>query len=303
MDTLDGHPDFMNELVPDMEQTLLPFASPSEEDVYQQRVAAPLDRKIDAAIKLLRNSEPLALRDDPQNGYHLCYSGGKDSDVILELAKMAGVKHRAVYNVTTLDPPELVYYIKGRPEPIHWNRPKHSFFHMLSEIKTNGPPTRLSRWCCEVYKEHGGDGKVKVTGVRGPESPRRKKLWKPIVANKEGTIVCPIVYWTDEDVWEFHRLRGLTHCCLYDEGFSRLGCVGCPLSNNRRKEFARWPGYERQWKRAVQRYWDRLHGQPNRYGKPRWFEKFVDADGLWGWWMREDTTPVDDCQTRLLFTN
>jgi phosphoadenosine phosphosulfate reductase len=273
----------------------------SQSDHYERRLSAPLDRKIEEAVDTLRMHEPMALRDDPDHGYHLAYSGGKDSDVILELAKMAGVKFKAVYNVTTIDPPELIYYIRSKGRDVTWSRPEHSFFHMLAEIKTNGPPTRLSRWCCEIYKESGGKGKTKIIGVRSEESRGRKARWRTVVAGKDGATICPIVYWTDDDVWAFHSLRGIDHCCLYDEGFKRLGCVGCPMSSNRRREFDRWPGFERQWRRAVHRFWDRLHGTPNRSGGERWFEKFGGADGLWAWWMREETDQGDECQTLNMF--
>lgn len=90
---------------------LLPGYEPSEADLVEQALAQPLTRKIELAIATLREYEAMALKLN-ERGYWLAYSGGKDSDVILELAKMAGVKYRAVYNVTTIDPPELVLYIK-----------------------------------------------------------------------------------------------------------------------------------------------------------------------------------------------
>lgn len=62
------------------------------------------------AIKALRAFEPC----DPK-GYYLCYSGGKDSDCIRILAALAGVKYEIVHNLTTVDAPETVKYVKSIP--------------------------------------------------------------------------------------------------------------------------------------------------------------------------------------------
>lgn len=69
------------------------------------------------------------------------------------------------------------------------------------------------------------------------------------------TLVNPIVDWTDEDVWEFIRDRNLPYCSLYDEGFKRLGCIGCPLSGRKgmERDFERWPAYRRLYMIALQK--------------------------------------------------
>jgi len=288
-------------------QQLLPTIEPSEQDLYEMALSVPLDEKIDKAVKLLRGMEQMALAVSP-DGYWLAYSGGKDSDVILELAKMAGVKYRAVYNVTTIDPPELVRYIKREHSDVEFNHPEKCLFTVMVEHPAcHGPPTRLARWCCKYYKEHGGSGMVKIIGVRAPESPRRKALWRTVMPNRNGGhILCPIVYWTDDDVWAFHRLRGLPYCELYDEGFKRLGCVGCPLAgaNLQRKTLERWPKYQGAWKRATKRFWDKWHGVPKANGEPRWFEDFGSWEGLWEWWISggpKQDSEDDGCQMEFLW--
>ena len=288
-----------------MRQELLPTFEPSESDLYDRALAQPLEAKIKSAIVLLQLHAGIA-ESMSADGYWLAYSGGKDSDVILELAKMAGVKYRPVYNVTTIDPPELVRYIKREHQEVEFNRPEKAMLTMLAEDNSCGPPTRLARWCCEKYKEHGGDGMANVIGVRAAESTRRKLTWKQVIANKRmGTIVCPILYWTDDDVWEFHKRYNLKYCELYDEGFKRLGCIGCPLAGcaQQHAEFARWPKYEQAWKRAFERFWNKWHGVPTLKGERRWFEDFGSWDGLWEWWTtgkrKEDG---EECQTIRLFT-
>ena len=116
------------------------------------------------AIKYLQSFEP---QDEP---YYLCYSGGKDSDAIRILASLAGVKHDIENNHTTVDAPETVRYIRSIPN-VHINYPEKSMWDLIVQKKM--PPTRLMRYCCEELKEHGGAGRVKITGVRWEESAKR----------------------------------------------------------------------------------------------------------------------------------
>lgn len=60
------------------------------------------------------------------------------------------------------------------------------------------------------------------------------------------TLINPIIDWTDADVWEFIKAENIPYCGLYDEGFRRLGCIGCPMASRKEKEieFARWEGYK-----------------------------------------------------------
>jgi phosphoadenosine phosphosulfate reductase len=262
----------------------LPGYEPSEADLIVEALAAPLELKIKQAVGLLQLYEATALQHQPE-GYWLAYSGGKDSDCILELAKIAGVRYKPVYNVTTIDPPELVRYIKREHPDVEFNRPKVA---MLTKMIEKHPPTRLGRWCCEKYKEQGGNGYAKIIGVRIAESASRAARWRSVVPHRKSgaPIICPIVYWTDEDVWEFHRLHKMAYCCLYDEGFKRLGCIGCPLAGprNQAEQFTRWPRYAKLWRRAFDRHWARWHGVPTLKGKRRYFEDFGSAEGHWNWW-------------------
>lgn len=120
-------------------------------------------RKEQIAIQRLKSFEP----DD---GYYLCYSGGKDSDVIRILANLAGVKHENVHNLTTVDAPETVQYIKSLPD-VRIDYPETTMWKLIEKMTL--PPSRKMRYCCEVLKEHGGAGKVKITGVRWDESAKR----------------------------------------------------------------------------------------------------------------------------------
>jgi phosphoadenosine phosphosulfate reductase len=109
---------------------------------------------------------------EPKEGYYLAFSGGKDSIVLKALADMAGVKYDIHYSMTTIDPPELIHYIKKYHKDVIFERPKTPF---LIELVKRGYPTRLSRWCCAVYKENGGEGRMVLTGIRWAESYKRSK--------------------------------------------------------------------------------------------------------------------------------
>ena len=110
---------------------------------------------------------------EPEDGYYLCYSGGKDSDCIRILADLAGVKHEIHHNLTTADAPETVYYVKSQPNVII-HKPELSMWRLIE--KKMIPPTRLTRYCCAILKEKGGAGRLKITGVRKKESVNRAQL-------------------------------------------------------------------------------------------------------------------------------
>ena len=131
-----------------------------------------LKEKEQKAIDALRTFEP---EDEP---YYLCYSGGKDSDVIRILAQLAGVKHEIHHNLTTVDAPETIQYIKSISSVIidkaRYADGSHKTMWNLIPIKRM-PPTRLVRYCCQELKEQGGKGRLKVTGVRWAESKNRRE--------------------------------------------------------------------------------------------------------------------------------
>lgn len=129
------------------------------------------------ARKVQKSLERLKLFAPPE-GYYLAFSGGKDSVVCKRLLDMAGVKYDATYRITSVDPPELVRFIKDKHPDVtrEWPRYKDgSVVTMWNLIPRKlMPPTRINRYCCTYLKESGGDGRLCVTGVRWAESARRK---------------------------------------------------------------------------------------------------------------------------------
>ena len=265
-----------------------------DEQLFLLAMGFTLEEKIAKSIANIQYYEHKALELDPVNGYFACNSYGKDSGCIMELLKMAKVKYKGRHALTTIDPPELIRFGRKRYPNTVEDRPKVPLLVRLVQ-KNNGPPTRISRWCCAEYKETKGTDMVKVFGVRAAESPRRSATWQTWQRwrNGKGFVLNPILYWSDDDVWKFHKLRSLPYCELYDQGFKRLGCVGCPMADQQRiKEFERWPGYERAWKHAITKFYNNWHGVPRNDGKPRWFDHenrkhpIRSAEDMWDWWMQ-----------------
>ena len=260
-----------------------------------------MDSLIQQAIDLLKAHEP-------PEGYYLAFSGGKDSCVIKELARMSGVKFDVWYNNTTIDPPELVQFIRKHHADVKWNQPKHGAMMSRVANKPGLPPTRSMRWCCSEYKEGGGKGRVKVIGVRAAESKARARRWTEVSADAKGDVcICPIVHWTDDQVWDFIESRNLPYCSLYDEGWNRLGCVGCPLASkaNQQREFDRWPRYAANWEKAVKANWEKYHDKLKRNGEPYSHHRWRTAEDFWQWWLTAKRPDYmrGDCQSELLFTN
>ena len=89
------------------------------------------------------------------------------------------------------------------------------------------------------------------------------------------TVINPIIDWTDDDVWEFIHEYEVPYCNLYDEGYKRLGCIGCPMSNNAKEELDRWPKYKMAYIKAFQRMLD-LYTRPTDW---------KSGEDVMDWWL------------------
>jgi phosphoadenosine phosphosulfate reductase len=286
-----------------------------------------LKKKEAAAIEALRTFEP-------EEGYYLCYSGGKDSDVIRILASLAGVKHDIVHNLTTADAPETVQYIKSIDNIIinKARYPDGSHKTMWNLIPFYGlPPTRLMRYCCKELKEPGGVNRLKITGVRAAESMNRRKnsgdiiiIGKPSTTRKflekeeipfsetekrglilnfdnsesrravehcyrtTSTIINPILSWSEKDVWQFLNFYNCSANPLYKCGFSRVGCVGCPLGGvtSMRREFDIFPKFKNMYIKTF----DRMLKEREKKGKTTKLN-WKSGEEVFYWWIESPNLP------------
>ncbi len=226
------------------------------------------------ALERIRMFEPVSngFMDKP---YYVCYSGGKDSDVLRILFELSGVPFDLVYNHTTVDAPETVRYIR-RIQNIKIEYPELTMWELI--VKKSIPPTRLTRYCCSELKERGGRGRFISTGVRWAESVKRKNRHSLEIIKrnyKDGIILSadneesrkmlencqmkgtkalnPIIDWSDSEVWEFLNFYGCKSNPLYQCGCKRVGCIGCPMSTRQADELNKYTKYKENYIRAFDR--------------------------------------------------
>ena len=243
--------------------------------------------KVQIAIDRIRQFEPT-------EGYYVAFSGGKDSCVVLDLVKRAGVKYDAHYNLTTVDPPELVYFIREHHADVEVHKPEKTMWQLIAK---KGFPSRRMRYCCQILKEAGGKGRLVVTGVRWAESARRSKrhMVEQCYNDNSKRYFNPIIDWSTEDVWQYIKSTPLPYCSIYDEGFDRIGCIMCPMSNTEQmlKEAERWPTYAKMYQVAAQKAYDyKLHkGNIIPQG-------WSSGNDMYNWWVYGTcVTKVDPDQT------
>ena len=264
-----------------------------------ERASERLRKKMLYSVELLQKAEKIALNYDAENGYYLAFSGGKDSQALYHITQLAGVKFCGHMNLTSVDPPEVIRFVKKNYPEVQLIKPKKSIFSLAVEKQIL--PTMRVRWCCAEYKETAGAGKVTLIGIRKAESARRAKRNEVEINNrkfsgtlegldeyrqelkakrarrksqkngvnitnadqeqtlgcisgKESLLISPIIHWSEKDVWEFlNEVIEVPHCSLYDEGWHRLGCIGCPMSSRKQKmiENQRYSHVKRNWIKAI----------------------------------------------------
>ena len=253
------------------------------------------------------------------------YSGGKDSDVMLELFKRSEIPFEVHNSHTTADAPQTVRHIraifrelelKGIKVTIERPRFKGKRISMWSLIPLKGvPPTRLIRYCCEILKETGCANRFISTGVRWDESNQRsgRGEYETVNANKKNRIradqvmlmsdndisrrmseycmqkkkmvVNPIIDWTHTDIWEYINAEKIETNVLYQCGYQRVGCIGCPMAGKKRyKEFADFPKYRQAYIRAFDKM---LEARKANEKESKW----RTGEEVFLWWMEDTNVP------------
>lgn len=265
---------------------------------YEQALAKAsprLRKQMEHTRDIILKAVPLALRYDPDKGFFVGFSGGKDSQALYHMMQLCDVPMHAYFSPTSIDPAENIRFIRKNYPEVEFTKIDKSIFDVFREMKVL--PSMRIRWCCAYFKERGGEGKVVCTGVRKAESARRSKRneievsgrkfsghmdefeqWQEkrihkkmknlnqdqfsdakqtevrCINGKDKILLNPIIEWSEEDVWEFlNKVVEVPHCELYDEGYTRIGCIGCPMATtkNQIKQFKRWPHVKEKWIRAI----------------------------------------------------
>lgn len=251
------------------------------------------------------------------------YSGGKDSDVMLELFRRSGIPFEVHNSHTTADAPQTVRHIrkvfksleeKGIKCEIEMPKYKGEHITMWKLIPLKlMPPTRQVRYCCQVLKETGCANRYIATGVRWAESRQRKereefekigetkankekftsimlmndndanRRMNELCMQKNKMVVNPIIDWKDSDIWEFINSEHIETCELYKCGYDRVGCIGCPLASKKRREKGMCDFPK--YKQAYIRAFDRMIEERKRRGKD---VKWSCGEEVYLWWMQDN---------------
>ena len=261
--------------------------------------------------------ERLILAADMSKQYYekpliIAYSGGKDSEVLVELAKRSGIDFIVSHNHTTADAPQTVYHIRNvfadlekKGYKCKINYPEMTMWELI--VKKTIPPTRLIRYCCEKLKENNGKECMVATGVRWGESYKRKTtrgIYEDVNRNKEkkivllndnddkrrlferceikaNTIINPIIDFTDDEIWDYYDNECKYRNPLYDIGFNRVGCIGCAMAGRkgRLREFELFPKYKELYLRAFDRMLK--HREARGLDNRNWHT----AEDVFEWWV------------------
>ena len=206
----------------------------------------------------------------PKRTPFVSFSGGKDSTVVSSIVLKAldnpSIIH--IFGDTTLEMPETYEYV-NRFQESHDMTPflteKNETSDFMQLCKRIGPPSRVKRWCCSIFKT-GPMGTTLADmdlqlltfyGVRRFESAARSKYSRvsPSPKLKKQFVASPIINWLDIDVWLYILTTGIDFNFAYRQGYTRVGCWCCPNNSD--------------WSDSLMAVW-----HPSKYGE--WHSFLLD---------------------------
>lgn len=253
------------------------------------------------------------------------YSGGKDSDLNIEVAKASGEPFEVYSRHTSADAPQTVYHIRDKFKQLELDGIKCTIdiprYKDGSQItmwnlipRKLMPPSRFARYCCSDLKESGCENRVIATGVRWSESRKRKNRAEietitPNIKNRTAinkeimlindnsdrrkviehcelkgkAVVNPIIAFETNEVWDVLNEHKIVTNPLYEMGYDRVGCVGCPLANKcqKKKEFRDFPSYKDNYIKAF----DRMLEIRKSLGKQ---STWKSGEEVFLWWLEDE---------------
>ncbi|WP_347993728.1 phosphoadenosine phosphosulfate reductase family protein [uncultured Eubacterium sp.] len=194
------------------------------------------------AVDYIKNST----KDYTAKDMFVSFSGGKDStvtsDIVMRALSEPKILH--IFGDTTLEFPETMRYVdrfkKEHPQtPVLSSRNKDKDFEELCKLV--GPPSRVMRWCCTIFKTGAIQRKIKTLfrnknkiitfyGIRRSESASRSKYERETEGSKitKQITISPIIDWMDFDVWLYMLTTKIDFNYAYRLGYARVGCWCCP---------------------------------------------------------------------------
>lgn len=225
----------------------------------------------------LLNAKKIIKEHEPPEGYYLGFSGGKDSVVLLDLAKRSKVKFDAFYNITTIEHPETLEFAQSFPE-VQFIEPKNTIEELI--IKKGFPPLQKYRYCTTELKVKSGRDRLKLIGIRAEESSKRANL-APIKLDGKDRHIFPIFDWTTADIWQYIGKYNLRYHPLYDCGYKRVGCVLCPFSpkNLIELEIKKYPDIVEKYHQAC------LKAYEFQTSRGKIYDTFKSGEDIFQWWL------------------
>jgi phosphoadenosine phosphosulfate reductase len=262
-------------------------------DLIRTTFAGPVDIVKEAIERIRENS--------PAKPYVMKNSFGKDSGVVHKLMELSEVPFDSIHNLTTVDPPELIRHgMKNYPET-EISRPDftvkmkdgrtpriRNIYQLI--IYKGFPPLRNRRYCCDYLKERGIRDCLQVLGKRKEESPARSgiTLLEECHTDKRQHFFNPIFDWSTKEVWEFTIKYKVPYCCLYDQGFDRMGCVMCPQACEKQREFEA-SFFPKHYVTYLRCFDAMLKFRPDMAEKYNWHNAVEVMD----WWLRRSSNQND----------